>query len=128
MRVSGNYTFGKTGFGNLDFRENGFRVFSFSRKCTVIHRNRTGLPQYSPTSWNHDEAARTMQHKTNNASEGCHSCFRVVADKYHPDLFWLSEFLEEQAYTGVSGNSFSENKRIFVSLISQLVKNFLKYD
>ena len=68
--------------------------------ATRGRRQRMLPPRYEPAMWNHYEAARNKEHKTNNISEGWHNRFRIVVGKHHPDLYsCLTEFQKEQAYS-----------------------------
>jgi len=63
-------------------------------------RRRAVAPRYAVPLWNQYNAALQKSHRTNNASEGWHNHFRIVAGKHHPDLYAaVTELQREQAFT-----------------------------
>jgi len=69
--------------------------------------------RYETALWNHYEAAKNKEHKTNNISEGWHNRFQIAVGKHHPDLYsCLTEFQKEQAYSETCISELALGKRV----------------
>lgn len=78
-----------------------------------VGKRKAVAPRYKPHFWNHHDAARTGESKTNNVSEGWHNRFRVLIGKNHPDIYaFIREIQKEQGDTEISVVELSLGRKV----------------